>query len=87
MSYEPPIKIMITTPSEIPQGFGPNSTGGRGGNLRIRCTNREYDDIKYEAAILGLSLASFCRWCAVHAAEQLRIHREGLSTNEAAGED
>ena len=87
MSYEPPIKIMITTPSEIPQGFGPNSTGKRGGNLRVRCTNSEYDMIQLEAAELGISLATFCRWCAVHAAEQLLKHRDSQSTDESVEED
>ena len=87
MSYEPPIKIMITTPSEIPQGFGPNSTGKRGGNLRVRCTNSEYDMIQIEAAELGISLATFCRWCAVHAAEQLKKHRDAGSTDESVEEE
>ena len=87
MSYEPPIKIMITTPSEIPQGFGPNSTGKRGGNLRVRCTNSEYDMIQIEAAELGISLATFCRWCAVHAAKQLFKHRCEASTDESVEEE
>ena len=86
MSYEPPIKIMITTPSEIPHGFGPNSTGKRGGNLRVRCTNKEYDMIQIEAAKLGISLATFCRWCAIHAAKQLKQHRDEQSTEESIGD-
>ena len=46
MSYEPPLKITIPTPSEFELGYGVNSTGKRGGNLRVRCTNKEYDAIK-----------------------------------------
>jgi hypothetical protein len=87
MSYDPPLKIMITTPSEIPHGFGPNSTGKRGGNLRVRCTNAEYDMIQMEAASLGISLANFVRWCAVHAAKQLLIHRESSSTSGVVEEE
>jgi hypothetical protein len=87
MSYNPPLKIYITTPSEIPHGFGPNSTGKRGGNLRVRCTNKEYDMIQIEAAKLSISLATFCRWCSIHVAEQLKKHREEASTEESVGED
>jgi hypothetical protein len=79
MSYEPPLRISIPTPSEIPVGFGPNSTGKRGGNLRVRCTNSEYDDIQIEANKLGISLANFVRWCAVHTATKMKEHRENES--------
>jgi len=87
MSYEPPLKITIPAPSEIPQGFGPNSTGKRGGNLRVRCTNAEYDDIQHEAYLLDVSLAMFTRWCAVHVAKQLKIHRDAESDSISIGED
>ena len=87
MSYEPPLKITITTPNEIPQGFGPNSTGGRGGNLRVRCTNAEYDAIQVEAGRLGLSLAMYTRWCAVHVGQQLKAHRDEMSTSISIGEE
>ena len=87
MSYEPPLKITITTPDEIPQGFGPNSTGKRGGNLRVRCTNAEYDAIKHEATLLGVTLAMFTRWCAVHVSEKLKIHRDTASTSISIGDD
>jgi hypothetical protein len=80
MSYEPPLKITIPIPSEIPIGRGTNSTGKRGGNLRIRCTNKEYDAIQREATELGLSLAMFCRWSIVHVASGLFVHREVNST-------
>lgn len=87
MSYEPPLRIHIPTPNEIPQGFGPNSTGKRGGNLRVRCTNNEYDAISYEAANLGISLAMFCRWCAVHVAQKLKKHRDMSSTASSIGDE
>jgi|TARA_R110000822_G_scaffold300834_3_gene424379 hypothetical protein len=87
MSYEPPIKITISTPSEIPIGFGPNSTGSRGGNLRVRCTNNEYDAIKHEAELLNITLATFTRWCAVHAAQKLLEHRAADMTTDNIGED
>ena len=87
MSYEPPLKIMIPTPNELPQGYGVNSTGKRGGNLRVRCTNKEYDTIKHEASLLGISLAMFTRWCAVHVAANLTKHRKALSTSMSIGEE
>ena len=87
MSYEPPLKISIALPTELPKGFGVNSTGRRGGNLRVRCTNKEYDAIKHEAELLKLTLAMFCRWCAVHVAKQLKIHRDAESNSISIGED
>jgi len=87
MSYEPPLKITIPTPSEIPQGFGPNSTGGKGGNLRVRCTNAEYFLIMYEATKLGLSMAAFVRWSAVKVADKLVDHRIQNSTSIEAGSE
>lgn len=87
MSYEPPIRVAIPTPSEIPKAFGPNSTGKRGGNLRVRCTNAEYDAIQLEASLLGISLAMFTRWCAVHVGQQLLKHREAQSTDMSIGDN
>lgn len=86
MPYEPPLGIMIPTPNEIPKGFGPNSTGKRGGNLRVRCTDAEYDAIQYEAGMLGISLAMFTRWCAVHVATKLKKHRDELLTENVTGD-
>ena len=86
MAYEPPLKIYIPTPNILPKGFGPNSTGKRGGNLRVRCTNKEYDSIQLEAANLGISLAAFCRWCSAHVAQQLKEHRRIKSTSALIGE-
>ena len=87
MSYDPPYKISIPTPSEIPKGFGPNSTGKRGGNLRIRCANAEYDMLAEEAAELGITIANFGRWCSVQVAQKLREHRLNNSTAQTVGED
>jgi hypothetical protein len=87
MSYEPPLKITIPTPSEIPKGYGPNSTGKRGGNLRVRCTDAEYDALVLEAALLGMSLAMFCRWCIVHASQKLLEHRQLESVEIGTIED
>jgi hypothetical protein len=87
MSYEPPLKITITAPNEFPKGFGINSTGRRGGNLRVRCTNKEYDFIKNEALLLNVSLATFCRWCAVHVANKLLEHREANSSSISIGDE
>lgn len=86
MVYEPPVKITIPTPSFIPHGRGINSTGKRGGNLRIRCTNKEYDMIQAEAVELGLSLANFCRWCAIQVSLGLIKHRETESNSMSAGD-
>ena len=87
MSYEPPLTITISTPDEIPKGFGPNSTGGRGGNLRVRCTNAEYDMLKEEARLVGVSQAMFTRWCAVQVATKLKQHREAGMTSISIGHD
>jgi hypothetical protein len=84
MTYDPPLKVTIPTPSEVPRGFGPNSTGKRGGNLRVRCTNAEYDMIQVEAERLGITLANFCRWCSVQVAEQMKLHRETGSVKWSA---
>jgi hypothetical protein len=87
MSYQPPPEITIPTPNEIPKGFGPNSTGKRGGNLRVRCTDREYDAISYEASKLNISLAMFCRWCCVQVAQKLKHDRILQSTEISIGEE
>ena len=87
MSYEVPLRIAIPIPTEFPIGYGVNSTGKRGGNLRVRCTNKEYDAIRHEASLLGISLAMFTRWCAVHVAANLLIHREASSTSMSVGEE
>ena len=86
MSYEPPLKIEIPVPSNIPMGYGVNSTGKRGGNLRVRCTNTEYDMIQEEASNLNLSLAMFCRWSIVYTARQLAKHRQTQSTDITVGD-
>jgi|APSaa5957512535_1039671.scaffolds.fasta_scaffold28526_1 hypothetical protein len=86
MSYEPPLQITIPIPIDIPTGYGVNSTGKRGGNLRVRCTNKEYDAISHEAALLGMTLAMFTRHCAVHVSAQLTKHREAGSTSMSIGE-
>jgi hypothetical protein len=86
MSYEPPIKVFIPLPSPIPIGRGVKATGDYGGNLRVRCTNSEYDLIQQEAQTLGLSLAGFSRWCIFHAAKALHEHRESASTDDSVGD-
>ncbi len=87
MAYEPPLKITIALPNEFPRSFGINSTGKRGGNLRVRCTNKEYDAVQFEATGLNISLAMFCRSCIVQVAAQLLEHREASSTSMSIGEE
>jgi hypothetical protein len=87
MSYEPPLMITIPVPMTLPTSRGANATGKRGGNLRIRCTNKEYDFIQEEASKLGITLAMFCRWCATRVATELEQHRLKEETNSYAGED
>lgn len=87
MSYDPPLKIFITVPGHMPIMRGAFSTAHRGGNYRIRCTDKEYDIIKEESAHLNISMANFGRWCAVRVAEALRTHRLSESTDEVVGED
>lgn len=79
--YEAPLKITIPTPSYIPLARGVNSTSKYGGNLRVRCSNAEYDLIKDEAERLGITLASFCRWSITRVARALKQHRENGSDN------
>ena len=87
MSYELPLTITIPIPQQIPQGRGANATGHRGGNLRIRCTDKEYDKIQEEAEKLGLSLAMFCRWSITRVANNMRSHRLALSTSATVGDE
>ena len=87
MSYEPPLKITIPLPHEIPVGRGVNATSKYGGNLRIRCTNKEYDLIQREAAKLDVTLAMFCRWCSTYVAARLADHREAADTSMSAGDN
>jgi hypothetical protein len=87
MSYEAPLLITIPIPTEIDVGYGVNSTGKRGGNLRVRCTNKEYDAIQVQAKLLGITLAMFCRWCAVEVSKKLDEHRDAGSTSMSIGEE
>lgn len=78
------MKITIPTPSELVRRRGIYSTGKYGGNLRVRCTNLEYDLICSEARHLGISASGFTRWCTVRVAELLKNHRDQhLNTTEA----
>lgn len=86
-SYEPPLQIKISLPSEFKKRFGPESTGRYGGNLRVRCTNEEYDMMKAIAEKLNLSLAMFVRSCAVQTARILRDHETEQNNSMIAGED
>lgn len=81
-SYDPPIKITIPTPGQFPMGYGPNSTGGKGGNMRARCTNKEYELLGVEAAAIGITLANFVRWSSFYVAKALQKHRLENSTTE-----
>lgn len=81
--YDPPLKITIPYPSHIPRRRGINSSAHRGGNLRVRCSNAEYDFIQREAELCGLSLAGYCRWVIIQTARALKSHRdENLDTME-----
>ena len=82
--YDPPIKVSIPIPSHIPQARGIHATSGYGGNLRVRCTNDEYDLAQEEAKRLGLTLAGFCRWSIIHVAEALNRHRNEQSASDNA---
>lgn len=82
--YDPPIKVTIPAPSEIPRARGPNSTGKYGGNLRVRCSNQEYDLVFDEAALLGVTPSNFCRWCIVQTALAMRAHRLSQSKSDNA---
>ena len=69
-----------------------SQTQKRNGNIssykEIQClTNKEYDTIKHEASLLGISLAMFTRWCAVHVAANLTKHRKARSTSMYIGEE
>ena len=80
-SYDPPLKVTIPTPGQFAMGYGPNSTGGKGGNMRARCTNKEYALLEVEAAAIGLTLANFVRWSSYYVARALEKHRLEDSTN------
>jgi hypothetical protein len=82
--YDTPIKVTIPVPSEIPRARGLNSTIGYGGNLRIRCTNSDYDLVFEEAIRLGVTPSNFARWCIVETAIAIRRHRETNSRSDTA---
>lgn len=83
-NYDTPIKVTIPVPSEIPRARGLNSTSNYGGNLRIRCTDKEYDLVFDEALRLGVTPSNFCRWSIVQTALALRDHRELNSKDDTA---
>ena len=85
--YEPPLQVKIPIPTEMARRRGINSTGRYGGNLRVRCTNAEYDMVKREAERLDITLAGFSRWCIVHVAQALIDHRKNRSTSMLGEED
>ena len=86
MPYELPLSITIPIPSEYARGRGINAVTGYGSNVRMRCTNYEYDIVKEVATEMGIPLASFSRWCVVHCAKALRKHKMTQSTDDNAGE-
>lgn len=86
-TYEPPLRVTIPLPCELPRGRGRSSTGRYGGNYRIRLTNDEYNMIQQEAAELGISMAAFGRWCVKQIAMQLREHRTQQLTTTHVGDN
>jgi len=81
MTYDPPLNLSIPLPCSIPRARGLHSTGGFGGNLRVRCTDDEKLLVQSEAHKLGLTLSSFSRWCIIHAAQSLKEHRNVTTGN------
>lgn len=75
------ITVTIPIPSYIPKARGRHATSKQGGNLRVRCSNRELALIRGEAKRLGLSTSQFVRWAALRVAEELE--RQGATTREA----
>ena len=84
VAYDTPIKVTIPVPSEIPRARGPNSTSQYGGNLRVRCSNQEYDLVFDEAAMLGVTPSNFCRWSIVQTALAVQEHRLSKSKSDTA---
>ena len=83
--YEPPLKIFIPLPSKMKRAL-PHSAGTYGSNMRVRCTDAEYDLVEREAEAIGLTTSSFARWCITRTAIALRNHRDKSSTSiEAEG--
>ena len=74
-----PLKLIIPLPSHYRYGVGEQSTRGKSGNLRVRCSSADYNTIKEEANRLGLTVSSFVRWCAVQAALAIAAHRDKSS--------
>ena len=79
MTY--PDKISIPLPQDIPRARGIHSTGGFGGNLRVRCTNDEKLLVQSVANRLGITMSSFSRWCIVHAAQSLKEYHNATTDN------
>ncbi len=78
-TYTPPIKLILPLPSYSAKLDHNISTYG--GNMRIRCSDKDYDMIRYEAEELGLTIASFGRWTLRYMAIALKKHREANSSD------
>ena len=85
-SYEPPLQITISLPSKFVKTYGPESTGHYGGNLRVRCTDKEYELVRELADDLQISIACFTRSCAVQVARILQKHKLDQHTSMMAGD-
>ena len=81
--YDPPLKITIPLPTEIPRLRGILATTKYGGNLRVRCSNAEYDLIQQEANKIGLTINAFMRFVGRAVAKALKEHRTNGSTSIA----
>jgi len=79
MTY--PKTISIPLPQDIPRARGIHSTGGFGGNLRVRCTDDEKLLVQSIANDLGITMSSFSRWCIVHSAQSLKEHQNATTSS------
>ena len=84
MTY--PNSISIPLPQDIPRARGIHSTGGFGGNLRVRCTDDEKLLVQSVANSLGITMSGFSRWCIVHVAKSIKEHDNATNSNSRSGE-
>jgi hypothetical protein len=66
-----PLQVTIATPSYIPHARGIHATGRMGAHVRLRLSSDDRKLIEAAAALCGVQVSSFTRWCTVYAADAI----------------
>ena len=74
--WEPPSHLVLLTPMHVKRKRGVYGVKW-GARHTLRMTVEQSDLIEQEAAVLGIPVAIFMRWCAVEMARKLHEERTG----------